>query len=90
LVVHTFCPLKRHEPSPARRARVWIPARSEPAAGSENSWHHTSSAVSIGPRWRCFCSSVPWAMIVGPSMPTPMLSKMPGTPARASSWLTTT
>ena len=66
------------------------PARSEPAAGSEKSWHQTSSAVSIGPRSRCFWSSEPWAISVGPSMPTPMMSKMPGTPARPISWLTTT
>src|SRR4051812_43590090 len=67
-----------------------MPARSEPAAGSEKSWHQTSSAVSMGPRWRCFCSSSPWAISVGPSMPTPMTSKIPGTPARPISWLTTT
>src|SRR4051794_34779511 len=29
-------------------------------------------------------------MIVGPSMPTPMTSRMPGTPAAAISWLVTT
>ena len=29
-------------------------------------------------------------MIVGPSMPTPMTSRMPGTPARPISWLTMT
>ena len=89
-VVHTFWPDRRQLPSSWRRARVWIPARSEPAAGSENSWHHTSSAASIGPRWRCFWSSSPWAMIVGPSIPTPITSKIPSTPARPISWLTTT
>ena len=77
-------------PSSACLARVWMAARSEPAAGSEKSWHQTSSALSIGPRWRCFCSSSPCAISVGPSMPTPMTSKMPGTPARPISWLTTT
>ena len=90
LVVHTFWPESRQPPSSSRRARDWMPARSEPAAGSENSWHQTSSAASIGPRWRCFWSSSPWAMIVGPSMPTPITSKIPGTPARPISWLTTT
>ena len=69
---------------------VWCQLFSEPAAGSEKSWHHTSSAVSIGPRWRCFWSSSPWAMIVGPSMPTPITSNSPGTPAREISWLRTT
>ena len=90
LVVHTFWPESRQEPSSWCLARVCTPARSEPAAGSENSWHQTSSAVSIGPRWRCFCSSEPWAISVGPSIPTPMMSKIPGTPARPISWLTTT
>ncbi len=82
LVVHTFWPDSRQLPSSSRRARDCTPARSEPAAGSENSWHHTSSPVSIGPRKRCFWSSLPWAMIVGPSMPTPITSKIPGTPVR--------
>ena len=89
-VVQTFWPESRQEPSGCCLARVWMPARSEPAAGSENSWHQTSSAVSIGPRWRCFWSSEPCAISVGPSMPTPMMSKIPGTPARPISWLTTT
>ena len=69
---------------------VWCQLFSEPAAGSENSWHHTSSAASIGPRWRCFCSSEPCAISVGPSMPTPITSKIPGTCAVPISWLTTT
>src|SRR5688500_15724720 len=67
-----------------------MPARSEPAAGSENSWHQTSSPAIIGPRWRCFWSSLPCAISVGPSMPTPITSNRPGTPARPISWLTTT
>ena len=49
-VVHTFCPDSRQLPSSCSVARDWIAARSEPAAGSEKSWHHTSSACSIGPR----------------------------------------
>ena len=65
-VVHTFWPESRQEPSSCCLARVCTPARSEPAAGSEKSWHQTSSAVSIGPRWRCFWSSEPCAMSVGP------------------------
>ena len=40
----------------------------------------------MGARWRSFCSSVPWAMIVGPSMPTPIASRIPGRPARLISW----
>ena len=50
LVVHTFCPLRRQLPSSCWRARDCTAARSEPAAGSEKSWHHTSSPCSIGPR----------------------------------------
>ncbi len=90
LVVHTFWPDTLQLRSSLRLARVWTPARSEPAAGSENSWHQTSSAASIGPRWRCFWSSVPWAISVGPSMPTPITSNSPGAPARLISWLSTT
>src|SRR5579875_2563856 len=90
LVVHTFWPLSDQLPSSCRRARVWMAARSEPAAGSENSWHHTSSPCSIGPRWRLFCSSLPWAIRHGPSIPMPITSRIPGTPARAISWLTIT
>ena len=90
LVVQTFWPDTLQPPSSVRLARAWMPARSEPAAGSENSWHHTSSAASIEPRWRCFWSSLPWAISVGPSMPTPITSNSPGTPALPISWLTTT
>ena len=50
LVVHTFCPLRRQLPSSCWRARDCTAARSEPAAGSEKSWHHTSSPCSMGPR----------------------------------------
>ena len=59
------------------------PARSEPAPGSLNSWHHTSSPRSIGGRKRCFCSSVPWAMIVGPAMPMPTANVAPNAPKLA-------
>ena len=45
----TFWPLTT-QPSPSRSARVWSDARSEPASGSENSWHHTRSPVMIGRR----------------------------------------
>ena len=46
-VFHTFCPLTTHS-SPSRTARVARPARSEPAPGSQNSWHQISSPVNIG------------------------------------------
>ena len=44
--VHTFCPLMIHS-SPSRTALVVMPARSEPAPGSEKSWQATMS-----PRYR--------------------------------------
>ena len=59
-VVHTFCPLTTHS-SPSRSARDDRPATSEPALGSEKSWHQISSFVASGRRKRCFCSSVPQA-----------------------------
>jgi hypothetical protein len=43
--VQIFWPLITHW-SPSRVARVRRPARSDPAAGSEKSWHHTSSPRS--------------------------------------------
>ena len=46
---HTFCPLTTNS-SPSRTARVRRLARSDPALGSENSWHQTSSAWTIGRR----------------------------------------
>jgi len=44
---HTFCPFTTHS-SPSRTARVVSPARSEPAPGSEKSWHQISSPRNIG------------------------------------------
>ena len=55
---HTFCPLTMHR-SPSRSARVVSDARSLPAPGSENSWHHTCSAASVARRWAACCSGVP-------------------------------
>ena len=68
--VHTFWPFTTHS-SPSRTAVVRSPPRSEPATGSENSWHHTSSPLSMAGRKRSFWASVPWAMMVGPAMPMP-------------------
>ena len=45
--VQTFCPLTIHS-SPSRSARVCRPARSEPAPGSENSWHQIRSLAIAG------------------------------------------
>ena len=69
--VQTFWPLTTHS-SPSRSARVDSPATSEPAPGSLKSWHQISSAVKIGRRKRCFCSSVPHATMVGPHIPMPI------------------
>lgn len=46
-LVHTFCPLIFQPPS-TRVARVLTEAASDPASGSENSWHHISC-------WRSHC-----------------------------------
>src|SRR5271168_1935403 len=71
-VVQIFWPVMRQPPS-TRVALVDRPARSEPAPGSENSWHQTISPRNVGGRNRCFCSSVPNATIDGmlhAAMPT--------------------
>ena len=81
---HTFCPLITYS-LPSFTARVESPARSEPAPGSENPWHHMSSAVRMRFTNRCFCSSVPCAMIVGPAMPRPITFMWSGAPDRANS-----
>ena len=65
-VFHTFWPLTIHS-SPSRTARDARPAKSDPAPGSENSWHHFSSPVNIGRRKRSHCSSEPWVKMVGPA-----------------------
>ena len=46
--VHTFCPLTRQSCRRRCTARVARPARSDPAPGSLNSWHQTSSPVHSG------------------------------------------
>ena len=69
--VQTFWPLTTQS-SPSRTARVASAARSEPAPGSQNSWHQTSSPVHSGRSQRCFCSSVPNPRMVGAAMPSPM------------------
>jgi hypothetical protein len=77
--VHTFWPSTTHS-SPSRSARVDRLARSDPAPGSLNSWHHISSPRSIGGRKRSFCSSVPCARIVGPAMPIEIMKAPFDTP----------
>ncbi len=46
-LVHTFWPLTSQPPS-TRVARVLMPAASEPASGSLNSWHQMTSWSSAG------------------------------------------
>ena len=58
-VVQTFWPVTTQS-SPSGTARVASEARSEPAPGSLNSWHHFSSLRTMGGRKRRRCSSVPW------------------------------
>ena len=48
-LVHTFWPVTTHS-SPSRTALVDRPARSDPAPGSEKSWHQISSPASRGRR----------------------------------------
>jgi hypothetical protein len=83
-VVQTFCPVTTHS-LPLRTARVFSDARSEPEPGSEKPWHQISSADRIGARKRCFWSSVPWAITVGPPIASPRTLAICGAPARAIS-----
>ena len=69
--VQTFCPFTSHS-SPSRTAAVWIPARSEPATGSENSWQPMISPRYSGRRYRSFTSGTACARIVGATMPSPI------------------
>ena len=69
-VVQTFWPVSTHS-SPSRSARMASEARSEPAPGSLNSWHHSSSLRTIGGRKRSRCSSVPWANSAGAARLSP-------------------
>ena len=70
--VQTFWPLRIHS-SPSRSARVCRLARSLPAPGSENSWQPTVSPRYIALRYASFVTSVPWARIVGATMPRPIV-----------------
>ena len=63
-VVQIFWPVIRQPPSTLVALVVRL-ARSEPAPGSENSWHQIISPRKVGGRNRCCCSSVPNATIDG-------------------------
>ena len=52
-VVQIFCPVIRHPPSTLVALVVRL-ARSDPAPGSENSWHQINSPRNVGGRKRCF------------------------------------
>ncbi len=58
----------RSRRSGRRRARlgVFSDARSEPASGSENPWHHSTSPAAMRGRCRACWSGVPKRMISGP------------------------
>jgi len=62
-MVHTFWPLIFQPPS-TRVALVLIDAASEPASGSENSWHQISSLRNAFSTNRSICHGVPcWTKV---------------------------
>ncbi len=69
--VQIFWPSMR-QPSPSGTARVRRAARSLPASGSLKPWHQMTSPAAMAGRWRRFCSSLPCAMIAGPTQLRPM------------------
>jgi hypothetical protein len=62
--VQTFWPFSNQPPS-VRVALVDSDARSEPAPGSLNSWHHVSSPRRVGRIQRSCCASLPYTIRVG-------------------------
>ena len=54
-------------------ADVEIFAKSDPAPGSENPWHHQISPLEIFGKNSFFCSSVPNSKRTGPSIEIPKL-----------------
>ena len=84
-LVQIFCPLTTNS-SPSTTARVFNPARSLPASGSLNPWHHTVSPRRMRGRWKAFCSVVARAISVGPPWLTPTKhAPIHGAPASAYS-----
>ncbi len=83
--VQIFWPLTTQS-SPSRTALLRRPARSEPAEGSEKSWHQISSPESSRGIQRFFCSGVPCARMVGPHMPMPIEKMSGGVWNFACSW----
>ena len=76
--VQIFWPLMIQS-SPSRTDRVRKPATSDPAAGSENNWHQISSPRSAAGTYRCNCSGLAYAIIVGMHMPSPISNTPRGT-----------
>ena len=66
--LHTLAPFRIHV-SPSRVARVRIPARSDPAAGSEKNCTQSSSPLSMRGRCRRLNSSDACASITWPQIP---------------------
>ena len=67
-LVHTFWPLTSHPPS-TRVPRVLMPAASDPASGSLNSWHQITSCASAGRTQRSIWSSVAYWISVRMTQP---------------------
>ena len=65
--------------SPSRTARVRTPPVSEPAPGSEKSWHQISSPARPGRRKRALSSGAAHIITVGRPMPMLISKIMPGT-----------
>jgi hypothetical protein len=59
LVIHILVPVST-QPSPSRRARVFMLPGSLPLSGSVRPKQPTISPVAIWGRKRCFCSSLPY------------------------------
>ena len=81
--VHTFCPVSDQPPS-TRTALVRSDARSEPAPGSENSWHQRNSPRMVAGTKRSICSGVPCSRMVGAAH-QPITRSGRSTPAAAIS-----
>lgn len=89
MVIQRFTPL-RMKWSPSRTARVFMPAASEPASGSERQYENIASPLASGPRYFFFSSSEP-ERITGsePSLLTAGMRE-DDTQARATSSITMT
>ncbi len=61
LVTQALVPLTTYS-SPSRRALQAMLRVSLPASGSDSDRAPRRSPVAITGRYRCFCSSLPWAM----------------------------